>query len=194
MQTIGEKIRELRKSKKMSQEDLAFEIGVSRQSVHKWEGGDAYPGTDKLKLLCNYFKVSLDYFMNEITPVEEVAVADEATSVQEIAEVEGATADEEAITPVEEVAVTDNRQKQKTKKYLIVSTIVIIIISLALVGSISFTIGTGCIVFTDNLGKEYLSVLEVHRYSFYLFLLLSLILIALDVIVIIFIKREKSKV
>ncbi len=43
METIGEKIRKLRKSKNVPQEELAFELGVSRQTVHKWENNDMQP-------------------------------------------------------------------------------------------------------------------------------------------------------
>lgn len=190
MQTIGEKIRELRKSKKISQEELAFQIGVSRQTIHKWEAGDARPGTDNLKSLSEFFKVSSDYFINGSATVEEIAVVGEAITVQEIAAVDMTTADEEVITTVENIAVVDSRQKQKTKKYLVASVIVIIIISLALIGSISFTIGTGCIVFSYNVGHDYLSILEVQRHTFYLFLTLSLILLALDAIMMFFVKKR----
>lgn len=50
----------IRKRHKITQEALADELGVSRQSVSKWETGEAYPETDKLILLCDKFGVSLD--------------------------------------------------------------------------------------------------------------------------------------
>lgn len=50
----------LRKRDKVTQEALADELGVSRQSVSKWETGEAYPETDKLIMLCDIFGVSLD--------------------------------------------------------------------------------------------------------------------------------------
>lgn len=50
----------LRKRDKVTQEDLADRLGVSRQSVSKWETGEAYPETDKLIMLCDIFGVSLD--------------------------------------------------------------------------------------------------------------------------------------
>ena len=40
---FGDNLRKLRKNKNYSQEDLAFKVGVSRQSVSKWETGEAYP-------------------------------------------------------------------------------------------------------------------------------------------------------
>ena len=55
----------LRKEKKLSQEDLAFELGVSRQSVSKWESGAAYPETARMVSMCKIFDCTLDELMNE---------------------------------------------------------------------------------------------------------------------------------
>lgn len=58
--TIGERILSLRRMKGISQEDLAQHIGVSRQSVSKWELGDSEPETAKIVELSRYFGVSTD--------------------------------------------------------------------------------------------------------------------------------------
>lgn len=77
MSTIGEKIRELRKSKNISQETLAFDVGVSRQTIHKWENDVMQPNTDNLKILGNYFNVDINYFFNDSgSVVNELAIAD----------------------------------------------------------------------------------------------------------------------
>jgi transcriptional regulator with XRE-family HTH domain len=55
----------LRKEAKMSQEDLAFKLDVSRQSVSKWESGGAYPETDKMLKMCKIFDCNLDELMNQ---------------------------------------------------------------------------------------------------------------------------------
>lgn len=55
----------LRKGKKLSQEDLADKLGISRQSVSKWESGAAYPETDKMLALCKLFDCTLDELMNQ---------------------------------------------------------------------------------------------------------------------------------
>ncbi len=60
-----EKLQNLRKEKGMSQEALAYELGVSRQAVSKWESGQVYPETDKLIQLGKLFHVSIDYLLNE---------------------------------------------------------------------------------------------------------------------------------
>ena len=55
-----ESLFELRRSKGLSQEDLASQIGVSRQAVSKWETGEAMPDLNKLLLLADALEVSLD--------------------------------------------------------------------------------------------------------------------------------------
>lgn len=47
---FGDNLRNLRKSKKISQERLAEKVGVSRQSVSKWERGEAYPEMNEIEL------------------------------------------------------------------------------------------------------------------------------------------------
>lgn len=55
---------QLRKLKKMTQEDIAERIGVTRQAVAKWEAGETMPDLDKSKLLAEIFDVSLDDLAN----------------------------------------------------------------------------------------------------------------------------------
>ena len=54
----------LRKMKNMTQEDIAEKIGVSRQSVAKWETGETVPDLNKCKMLAEIFEVSLDDLAN----------------------------------------------------------------------------------------------------------------------------------
>lgn len=63
---FNEKIQKLRKDRGISQEKLAEVIGVSRQSVAKWELGKAYPEVDKLIMLSNYFGVSIDRLLKNL--------------------------------------------------------------------------------------------------------------------------------
>lgn len=63
--TLSEKLLSLRKSSGMSQEDLAYELGVSRQAVSKWESGQSQPELDKLLLLSRLYGVSTDYLLKE---------------------------------------------------------------------------------------------------------------------------------
>lgn len=60
---MSDRIRELRKTKGMSQEELAEKIGVSRQAISKWESAQSMPDLDKIILLSDYFEVSTDYLL-----------------------------------------------------------------------------------------------------------------------------------
>lgn len=57
-------LKQIRKEKGLSQEDLAELLDVSRQAVSKWELGDGYPEVDKLLLLSKKLCVSLDVLMD----------------------------------------------------------------------------------------------------------------------------------
>lgn len=70
--TLGEKLAKARKGKNITQEQLADILGVSRQSISKWELDVAYPETDKLIRMSELFDCSLDYLLKEdITEKEE---------------------------------------------------------------------------------------------------------------------------
>ncbi len=71
---IGEKIANLRISKNMSQEVLAEKLGVSRQSVSKWEMDQALPQIDKIILLCDIFSISCDELIRENINVQKSEV------------------------------------------------------------------------------------------------------------------------
>lgn len=60
---LGERIFELRKKSGLSQEELAEKLGVSRQSVSKWESGNVMPDIDKALAMCELFGVSTDYLL-----------------------------------------------------------------------------------------------------------------------------------
>lgn len=63
--TIGDKIAKLRKENNYTQEQLADLLGVSRQSVSKWESNVAYPETAKLIELGKLFDCSMDYLLKD---------------------------------------------------------------------------------------------------------------------------------
>lgn len=62
---FGENLYNLRKKQKISQEKLAEKIGVSRQSVSKWENGTAYPEMNRIFELCKIFHCKLNDLVNE---------------------------------------------------------------------------------------------------------------------------------
>ena len=57
---FNEKLQELRKSRSLTQEELAEALFVSRTAVSKWESGRGYPNLDSLKEISRYFSVSID--------------------------------------------------------------------------------------------------------------------------------------
>lgn len=69
---IADRIQSLRKTKGISQEQLADVVGVSRQAVSKWESEQASPDLEKIILMSEYFDVTTDYILKGIEPVAEV--------------------------------------------------------------------------------------------------------------------------
>jgi len=63
--TLSEKIQQLRKTKNLSQEQLAEKLAVSRQAISKWELGESIPDTDKIIPLSRIFQVSTDYLLHD---------------------------------------------------------------------------------------------------------------------------------
>lgn len=63
--TLGEKLSSLRKKHSYTQEQFAELLGVSRQSVSKWESDTSYPETDKLIRISQLFQCSLDYLLKD---------------------------------------------------------------------------------------------------------------------------------
>ena len=66
---FAEKLKELRKKKGYSQEQLAEEIGVSRQAITKWETGSGLPDIENIKILAELFKMTIDELIVEGTSV-----------------------------------------------------------------------------------------------------------------------------
>ena len=83
--TLGEKIVKQRKELNYTQEQLADILGVSRQSISKWESDIAYPETDKLIELGKLFNCSMDYLLREeVTEKSGVQTSDFTGKVEEI--------------------------------------------------------------------------------------------------------------
>lgn len=61
---FNEKLQELRKNKKLTQEELAEDLYVSRTAISKWESGRGYPNIDSLKEIAKYFSVTIDELLS----------------------------------------------------------------------------------------------------------------------------------
>lgn len=70
---FNEKLQELRKSKGLTQEELAKELYVSRTAISKWESGRGFPSIDSLKEISRFFSVTIDEL---ICPQEIIAAAE----------------------------------------------------------------------------------------------------------------------
>ena len=66
-----EKLQELRKTKGITQEELAQSLYVSRTAISKWESGRGYPSIDSLKEISRFFSVTID----ELICSEEIMAA-----------------------------------------------------------------------------------------------------------------------
>lgn len=75
---LSENLKKIRKDNNLSQEDLAEKLGVSRQSVSKWESGLAYPEMDKVLELCKIFNLNIDDLLNQ--DIKEVEKNKQSTS------------------------------------------------------------------------------------------------------------------
>lgn len=68
---IADRIQNLRKTKGISQEELADNVGVSRQAVSKWESEQSIPDLDKIIIMSDYFEVTTDYILKGIEPSKQ---------------------------------------------------------------------------------------------------------------------------
>lgn len=75
--TLGEKIQICRKTKGVSQEEMASAIGVSRQALSKWECNTSIPDIDNIIALSNYFNVTTDYLLKDECSQDKVPLSTE---------------------------------------------------------------------------------------------------------------------
>ncbi len=66
---MANRIQYLRKTKGLSQEELADKVGVSRQAVSKWESEQSTPDIEKIISMSELFEVTTDYILKGIDPV-----------------------------------------------------------------------------------------------------------------------------
>jgi transcriptional regulator with XRE-family HTH domain len=77
--TLGEKIQQQRKSKKLSQEELAARITISRQAVSKWELGESKPDIDNIIQLSKLFGVTTDYLLVDDYKDSDISITQGST-------------------------------------------------------------------------------------------------------------------
>ena len=67
---MADRIQYLRKTKGFSQEELADQVGVSRQAVSKWESEQSTPDIERIIIMSELFEVTTDYILKGIEPVQ----------------------------------------------------------------------------------------------------------------------------
>lgn len=84
---VGQKIRQIRKSRRLTQADLAGRIGVTQSDLSRMENGEYKVGLDTLFRILQVFELSMSRFFEEATPdaePEETASPDVATETQQL--------------------------------------------------------------------------------------------------------------
>jgi len=84
---VGQKIRQIRKSRRLTQADLAGRIGVTQSDLSRMENGEYKVGLDTLFRILQVFELSMSRFFEEAAPEtepEEAAPSDVATETQQI--------------------------------------------------------------------------------------------------------------
>lgn len=81
---LADKIILHRKKMNLTQEELASELNVSRQSVSKWEGAQSIPEMDKILLLSDLFNVSIDYLLRDELEDESIIKENEYTETRKL--------------------------------------------------------------------------------------------------------------
>jgi hypothetical protein len=82
---VGQKIRQIRKSRRLTQADLAGRIGVTQSDLSRMENGEYKVGLDTLFRILQVFELSMSRFFEEATPdteAEETAAPDAASESQ----------------------------------------------------------------------------------------------------------------
>ncbi|MBY7144952.1 helix-turn-helix transcriptional regulator [Virgibacillus sp. NKC19-3] len=75
--TFGEKIQQARKEAGISQEELSFQLHVSRQAISKWENDNGYPEIEKIIKMSEMFHVTLDYLLHDAEEPKETISTNE---------------------------------------------------------------------------------------------------------------------
>lgn len=165
--SVGKRIETLRKSKKISQEDLAEKVGVSRMTVYKWESGTSVPNYANMQALARALETTVSFFTDETSfECDEEEREKESSRENEIALRVGSelcAADITYETPAEEAYCDkpklqwnpgDNDGKKGGGAKLLAAAI------LSLIGCVIFSalsIFISIIVFSENKGVFYMN-------------------------------------
>lgn len=108
--SFGENLQRLRKGRNISQENLAEELNVSRQTVGKWENGITYPETECLIQISEFFNVSIDVLLKGT--IQDTDIAEMPAS---------GIANEDVLAQAEEQvkSAADSRQRNRKIRFIV---------------------------------------------------------------------------
>ncbi len=89
---FNEKLQQLRKSRGLTQEELAEALFVSRTAVSKWESGRGYPSIDSLKEISKFFSVTIDELLSGEQLIS-IAADENRTNIQRMCDLLCGTVD-----------------------------------------------------------------------------------------------------
>lgn len=130
---FAEKLITLRKSREMTQEQLADFLNVSRQSISKWENGQSIPDVEKLVELSKTFDVTTDYLLKP-SEIDELSVKTELLEQQQ-----------------KQMLIREQKRTQITKNIMYSITIYLIFFAVYFIGHFYFEIWNASIIFAEFL-------------------------------------------
>ncbi len=106
---LGEQIKKLRTAKKLSQVQLAHNLGVTKQSISNWENNNILPSIEMLKKIAQFFTCSADYLLELDTG--RVFIETTNLSLEQTAHIQQLIIDMEILNKhLSEVATTEERK------------------------------------------------------------------------------------
>lgn len=198
MVKIGKKISQIRKLKGFTQESLAEKIGVSRQTVFKWESDVMQPTFDKMQALCSVLGVDVEYFTREedvVLPVKEEGHPPEKENPVKAVAISQDIPVEEAIAVSEETNSADRIKTEKREKRIRRGLLIAIIVGAILaVASISVTVIVALIGFSTNVGNLAVNSSRLDKWTFFCVLALSILLCLVEMVLFgMFYKKKRKK-
>ena len=107
--SLGQKITKIRKEKKLSQVDVAYAVGVSRDAISKYERDDIVPSVENANKIAQVLGVSLDYLVSKDDNLEAVDT-DMLNRMKEIQRLN--TEDKNTIVTIIDAFIRDTKTKK----------------------------------------------------------------------------------
>ena len=124
---IGDRIKNERKKRNISQQQLADYLNISRQAVSRWENNISLPDLNTLVLIAKYFDLKLEYFTEDII-LERTEESQEELIEESIEELKGEP--EKELEKTEEKSVQEKTIEKATPYILVLTAIVTMILLL----------------------------------------------------------------